>query len=168
MSAVDFVGRPLATLLLARMRTEGLNVARLAVRLQVGRSYLSQLLRGVKPISAMDDEILRACADYLELPLVLAYVLAGKLVFGDFLDKASDLEVQLRLAIQQISESPIAMATGVGVSMLEDLPLPVSQLLVALYERAEQVSLLPRVSLNQLYVLSRPDPLFELRLNKTS
>lgn len=168
MGTVDFVGRPLAKLLLARMRNEGLNVAQLAARLQVGRSYLSQLLRGVKPISAMDDKILRACADYLELPLVLAYVLAGKLMFGDFLDKASDSEVQLRLAIQQISESPIATATGVQASMLLGLPLPVLQLLVALYERAEQVSLLPRVSMNQLYVLSRSDPLFELRLNKTS
>lgn len=168
MKVVDFVGRPLATLLFARMRQDELSIAQLACRLGVGRSYLSQLLRGVKSMAALDEQILRACAGYLNVPLVLVYVLAGRLRFDDFLDKAVDAEAQLTKALVQIGESPVAASTGVAVPMLCELPVQVQRLLVVLYERAEQVSLIPRVSLSQVYVLSRSDSSFELRLNRTS
>lgn len=168
MKQLDFVGRPLATLLLVRMRQDSINIAALASRLGIGRSYLSQLLRGIKSIAALDEQILRACAEYLNVPLVLVYVLAGKLVFDDFLDKAVDTETQRRTALMQIGESPIAATTGVAEPMLQELPEQVQRLLIVLYERAEQVNLLSRVSWSELYVMSRSDPAFELRLNRLS
>lgn len=168
MKVETFVGRPLATLLFARMRQDELSIAQLASRLGVGRSYMSQLLRGGKSIAAMDDQILRACASYLNVPLVLVYVLAGRLCFDDFLVTTVDGAAQLEKAVAQIGESQIAASTGVAVQMLSELPVQVQHLLVVLFERAEQVSLLPRVSLGQLYVLSRPDSSFDLRLNRTS
>ena len=80
----EFEGRQLAALLHAKMKRDDLSLKQLANRLFVGGSYLSQLLRGVKPMAAVSDGFLRSSAKFLEMPVVLVYLLGGRLQSADF------------------------------------------------------------------------------------
>jgi transcriptional regulator with XRE-family HTH domain len=68
----EFVGRGLIEMLRARMGKDDLSLTQLAKRLQVGGSYLSQLSRGVKPLTSVSEQFLRSCAEYLDKPVVLS------------------------------------------------------------------------------------------------
>lgn len=164
--AMKFVGRPLCTLLLAKMQLDELSVAQLAKRFSIGRSYLSQLLRGTKPLAAVSSDFLKDCAVYLGIPVVFAHVLAGRLTLDDFLVTSADPVQALDGAIQVIAGSGVAAATAVDAEMLTAMPVPVKQLMVLLYERSENVSLLPKANAQHLYYLCQQETPFQRRVNK--
>ena len=150
----EFKGRPLAAILRSRMRDGGLSIAELASCLMVGQSYLSQLLNGKKPLSAVGDDFLRRSADFLGMQVVLVYLLAGRLKAADFFQSPAALGSDIAKALTEICRSNIAVDTAVDV-------------LVLLYERSEGVVLLPaRLSHNEVAAFGQPHVPFEIRLNK--
>ena len=163
----EFVGRPLTVLLRTRMRRENLTVEQLAKRLQVGHSYLSQLSCGTKPLASVSDKFLRACGEYLEMPVVLVYLLAGRLAAKDFWISPMTLDNQMSVALQHIGSSSTAAETAVDTEMLLGLQDEVKLLLVLLYERAEGIILLPaRVGQGEIDAMGQSRVPFEVRLNK--
>lgn len=163
----EFKGRPLADILRLRMRDGGLSIAELASCLMVGQSYLSQLLNGKKPLSAVGDDFLRRSADFLGMQVVLVYLLAGRLKAADFFQSPAALGSDIAKALTEISRSNIAVETAVDVATLSGLPERVKLMLVLLYERSEGVVLLPaRLTHNEVAVFGQPHVPFEIRLNK--
>lgn len=163
----DFMGRPLAELLRSKLRRDGLSLAQLAKRLGVGQSYLSQLSCGAKPLSSVSESFLRKCATYLGIPVVYVFLLSGRLQFRDFFSSPVTLAMQIEKALVQISCSDIGLEAGVDTSVLASLPDAAKLLIVLLYERAEQVQLLPsRVGKAEIERIGQLRVPFEIRLNK--
>lgn len=163
----NFVGHPLIELLRTKMRRNDLSLTQLAKRLQVGHSYLSQLSSGKKPLSSASDRFLRVCSEYLEMPVVLIYLLAGRLQTKDFFISPLTLDMRIDCSLEQIARSSIGAEASVDAGMLIGLPSPAKLLVVLLYERAEGVCLLPpRVSEGEVEALGRAFVPFEVRLNK--
>jgi transcriptional regulator with XRE-family HTH domain len=151
------------------MWQDGLSQRQLAKRLGVGASYLSQLTRRAKPLSGVSELFLRSCAEYLEIPLVLVYLLAGRLKANDFFVSPAAFDVQLTAALELIGGSSIAAETAVDARLLTELPAAAQLLIVLLYERAENVLLLPtRVSQGEVEALGGVRVPFQVRLNKLS
>ena len=163
----EFTGRPLTVLLRTKMRHENLTVEQLAKRLQVGHSYLSQLSGGTKPLASVSDKFLRACGEYLEMPVVLVYLLAGRLQAKDFFISPMNLGNQINIALQHIGNSNAAAETSVDTEMLLRLQDEVKLLLVLLYERAEGIALLQtRVGHGEIDAMGQSRMPFEVRLHK--
>lgn len=127
---------PLAALLYQRMKSEDVSVSNLAEQVGVAQSYLSELLRGDKLFLRLDEERLRAIASYLRVPTVIAYLLAGKLRYADFVEPSIDVDAQLTLAMASIARSPFGLETAVSHQMLAGLPLEVKLLLTLMYQSA--------------------------------
>lgn len=164
----DFEGRALAVLLRAKMRREDLSLEQLANRLLVGGSYLSQLLRGLKPMAAVSHGFLRASAEYLEIPVVLVYLLAGRLQAADFFVPPLNWQHHVDEALREVAASNIAAETAVNSEMLLALPDAVKLLVVLLYERSEHVLLLPkRIKASEIEALGQSYVPFEVRLHKS-
>jgi hypothetical protein len=164
----DFQGRALAVLLQAKMRRDELSLALLARRLVVGTSYLSQLLRGVKSLAAVNDEFLRASAEYLEMPAVLVYLLAGRLQAPDFFVSPVSWQHHVDEALREVAASNVAAETAISSEMLMALPDAVKLLVVLLYERSEHVLLLPkRIEASEIEALGQSYVPFEVRLHKS-
>lgn len=137
--------RPLAVLLGARMKQDGLTLDELAARLSIGQSYLWQLLRGVRRTEVAGDDFLRAAAAYLGVPAVTAYLLAGKLRADDFFEVPTDgWSSCLEVALRKIAESRFAEDAAVTHTALSCLPAEVKLLLVQLFEHATGIVLLPK------------------------
>jgi hypothetical protein len=163
----EFIGQPLTELLRSKMRRDNLSFTELAKRLQIGQSYLSQLSSGAKPLSSVTDSFLRACAEYLGIPVVHAFLLAGRLQYQDFCVAPESIEEQIKGALTNISQSNLAMKNAVGEAMLTALPRAIQVLLIQLYERAEQVTLIPAsVSLSEIERIGQLQAPFEVRFNK--
>lgn len=163
----NFVGQPLAELLRLKMRRDCLSLTEQAKRLNVGQSYLSQLSSGAKPLSSVSDSFLRKCAEYLGIPVVHAFLLAGRLQYQDFCQAPESVEERIKEALTEISRSSLAMESSVGTAMLTALPHAAKLLLIQLYERAEHVSLLPmRVSSSEIERIGQMRAHFEIRHNK--
>nr|MBL8412054.1 helix-turn-helix transcriptional regulator [Dechloromonas sp.] len=128
--------QPLAALLQQRMEYENVSVTNLARRLGVAQSYLSELLRGDKSFQRLDEERLRAVANYLHVPAVIALLLVGRLRHTDFVEPAIDVDTQLSLAMAAIAQSPVGLETAVSQQMLDLLPREVKLLLALIYQSA--------------------------------
>jgi transcriptional regulator with XRE-family HTH domain len=160
-------GRALIERLRTRMRQDELSQNQLAKRLGVGASYLSQLTNGAKPMSGVSELFLRTCAEYLEIPPVLVYLLAGRLQAKDFFVSPKTFEQHLNNALELICCSSIAAETAVDAGLLTELPAAAKLLIVVLFERAENVLLLPsRVRAGEVEALGSARVPFEVRLNK--
>lgn len=165
----NFVGYALTERLRMKMLQDSLSQRELAKLLRVGASYLSQLTSGAKPIAGVSELFLRSCAEYLEIPPVLVYLLAGRLQAKDFFVSPIAFDVQLNAAIEQIGCSSIAAETAVDARLLTELPAAAQLLIVVLYERAENVLLLPqRVRAGEIEALGSVRIPFQVRLNKPS
>lgn len=164
-----YIGRALIERLKTRMRHDDLSQNQLARRLGVGASYLSQLNGGVKPVTGVSELFLRSCAEYLEIPPVLVYLLAGRLQAKDFFVSPTTVEQHVNTALELIGSSSIAAETGVDAGLLTELPAAAKLLIVVLFERAENVLLLPtRVSQGEVEALGGVRVPFQVRLNKPS
>lgn len=166
---VFFIGRELTERLRTKMLQDGLSQRQLAKRLRVGASYLSQLNSGAKPVTGVSELFLRSCAEYLEMPLVLVYLLAGRLTAKDFFSSPATFEKHLNAALVRIGSSSIAAETAVDIELLTELPAAAKLLIVLLYERAESILLLPpRVRSGEIEALGSAHVPFSVRLNKLS
>jgi transcriptional regulator with XRE-family HTH domain len=157
--------RPLAVLLGAKMRKDGLTLEDLASRLSIGQSYLSQLLRGVKRMDAAGDAFLRASAEYLGMPAVTAYLLAGRLTAADFFEVPGDGWLgYLNEALRKVAESRIAEDAAVTHAALSELPAEVKLLLVQLFEHATATVVLPkRLSVSDISNFGKLSVPFQVR-----
>ena len=163
----EFVGRPLIELLRAKMRREDLSLKQLARHLQVGQSYVSQLSCGAKPLSSVSDQFLRGCAEYLGMPVVLIYLLSGRLQSKDFFIPPTNMDLLVDCALEQIGRTTIAAETAIDFTILSRLPMAAKLLIVLLYERAESVLLIPRrVGRGEVEAMGQSSVPFEVRLNK--
>ncbi len=164
----EFVGRGLIELLRTKMGQDDLSLAQVGHRLKVGGSYLSQLSRGTKPLASVSEQFLRGCAEYLGIPVVLVYLLAGRLRAKDFFISPMTMEMRIDSSLEQIAKSKIGAETAVDAGMLIGLPYAAKFLVVLLYERAEGVRLLPqRVSTGEVEAVGQAYVPFELRMNKS-
>jgi transcriptional regulator with XRE-family HTH domain len=163
----NLFGNALTERLRMKMLQDCLSQRELAKQLRVGASYLSQLTSGAKPISGVSELFLRSCAEYLELPPVLVYLLAGRLKAKDFFVSPESFEQHLNAALVQITNTRIGAETAVDAELLTRLPVSTKLLIVLLYERAENVLLLPaRVCKGEVEVLGGIQVPFQVRLNK--
>ena len=136
--------QPLAELLKAQMEKDELTLGELAHQLGIGRSYLSQLLRGYKRTTAASDNFLRASARYLGIPPVTAQLLAGKLSAQDFFAAPPcEWEACIDCALYLVSRSRFATNAAVTPGLLAVVPLPIKLLLIQLFENATGTVLLP-------------------------
>lgn len=129
-------GRALASQLESRMNEGGSTVTAIAKQLGISQSYLSQLLAGDKAFTGMDNQVLRVIANFLGIPPVICFLLAGKLQNTDFIDPGVELNDQVKRALGVIAESPYALEAAVNAKELTELPESVKLFLVLLYQAA--------------------------------
>jgi len=165
MNEGKYDGRSLAALLGARMRSDGVSVKDLAIRLGISQSYFSQLLNGDKPITAVNDEFLRRSATYLELPAVISYLLAGRLRSEDFFEAPQSFPALLASALKVVSTSRHAQEVVVTFEQLTALEAPIQHLVVLLYEVATGAELIPgRVGWRSVDLAGQRRMPFEVRV----
>ncbi len=119
------------------MRERSHTVSQLAAHVGVSQSYLSQLLNGDKAMDAVSDQHLRRFAEYLGMPPIGAFVLAGRLELADFIEDIPTFEEGISRGLASISSSPSAAEAGVDLTDLERLPVPMKVLIVLLHQRAQ-------------------------------
>lgn len=162
-------GQSLLDLLQFRRRRDDLSMSQLGNKLGIDSSYISQLFSGKKRLAALNQSAYRKIAEYLDLPVVICYLLAGKLVPSDFFVRQSEYRAALDLALETIARSQQAMSASVSLQQLVALNEPVQLLLVMLYESAEGGCLLPeRVTRSRLESFSELCVPFEVRFNVTT
>lgn len=144
------IRNPLIAILAARMGCEGLSVSSMAARLGISQGYMSQLLREDKLVTATNDEFIRRCAQYLQLPAVTCFLLAGRLVGSDFYELTMPFERQLEEALSSVARSREARECAVSHEQLLELPTTSQHLLVLLHEKAYGIELMKRVTADEL------------------
>ena len=123
----------LAGMLVAHMSTRQVGVSKLAGMLGISSSYLSQLLSGDKLFASARDDVLRSAAAVLELPPVVAFLLAGRLRHSDFVEPDVSLERELAVAMLELARSPRALEVAVSQDELRQLPRNIQHLLALLH-----------------------------------
>ncbi|NMF86936.1 helix-turn-helix domain-containing protein [Aromatoleum petrolei] len=136
MSGQGTAGTALAARLREKMHASREGVTSLAQRLHVSQSYLSELLRGDRPMQGLRDEVIREIAAYLEVPPVVCFLMAEKLRHADFVAPPTSWTVELNKAMEVLAASPQGLEAVVTAEDLKGLPEPAKRLLVALYEYA--------------------------------
>lgn len=137
------VGHPLSALLVQAIERQGATISKLAAELGISQSYLSELLGGDKSFSKLDDELVRAMAQCINIPPIVAFILSGKLCHQDFIDGAIRLEDRLQGAMYKVGESSYALEAAVTIPTLMKLPTEVKLLLVLVFQEATGDSLIP-------------------------
>ena len=119
-------------------------------------------------MAAVSDGFLRASAEYLEIPVVLVYLLAGRLQAADFFVPPLSWQHHVDEALREVAASNIAAEPAVNSEMLLALPDAVKLLVVLLYERSEHVLLLPkRIKASEIEALGQSYVPFEVRWQKS-
>lgn len=98
------------------------------------KGYLLQLQHGLREIPRISDEVVRAAAAYLGVPVIVARVAAGQISLGDFAMQDERWEARVKNAIEFINADPsysLLLPPG-----LETLPMQVKVSIISLYERA--------------------------------
>lgn len=161
-------GQPLLDLLQAKLHSDSITLAQLGELLGLSQSYISQLLSGDKPVSALQRDVIRRIAGFLDMPTVLCELLGGRLEASDFFSVRDKYAHALEYALQTVAASNSAMESAVRLDDLLALPDSVKLLLVLLYELAEHVVLLPgRLTRSQCETLSQLWVPFEVQFNTT-
>nr|WP_313036634.1 helix-turn-helix transcriptional regulator [Achromobacter ruhlandii] len=131
-------GHHLRLALRAAMHQRSHSISYVANCVGISQNYLSELMRGDKPLENVSDKHLRAFATYLGVPPVAGFVLAGRLDASDFLEEVPPLEERLATALSTVCASPSAAEAQIQESDLATLPVPVKMLIVLLYQQAQQ------------------------------
>lgn len=159
-------GRPLATLLTAKMRRDGYSVSALAARLGISQSYMSQLLAGEKPFTSANDAFIRNCADYIDQPVVIGFLLCGKLKMRDFFETPKEFPERLDDALKIVSKSAFAAEAAVDLDQLRALSTSVQMLIVLTFENATGDELIAgRATRGTLGAAGQSRMPFEVRVN---
>lgn len=127
MALINQEGRALARRLLDKIRKDQVSQSELAVRLGISCGQLSKLLRGRSSFARVSDGVLRAVADYLQMPVVQCFVLSGRLRHADFLETTGQ---SLSAAMEGVARSEQAVGLSLVAEDLQVLPQDV-QLLIA-------------------------------------
>lgn len=101
---------------------------------QARSGYLLQLQKGLREISRIPDEVVRAAARYLGVPVIVAKVAAGQISLGDFAMQDERWQARVKNAIDFINADPsysLLLPPG-----LETLPMQVKVSIISLYESA--------------------------------
>lgn len=139
---IEQKGHHLRLALRTAMHERSHGTSYVAKQVGISQSYLSELMRGDKPMEQVSDKHLRAFAAYLGVPPVAGFVLAGRLDASDFLEVIPSLEERLANALSKVCASPPAAEAQIQESDLVTLPMPVKMLIVLLYQKTQQVDLL--------------------------
>src|SRR5690606_28387943 len=105
---IEKKGHPLRLALRAAMYERSHGTSYVAKQVGIGQSYLSELMRGDKPMEQVSDKHLRAFAAYLGVPSVAGFILAGRLDASDFLEVMPSLEERLEKTLKLVCASPSA------------------------------------------------------------
>ncbi len=160
-------GQALADLLASKLRTEGRTVSEIARRLGISQGYLSQLLNGDKEFAGVSDEFIRRCAEFLSLPVVVCFLLAGRLSAQDFFEAPCEFSRYVEKALRTIANSRYAMEAAVTYRQLASAPPQMQRLIVLLYETASKTELIPgRVKWNSVETFGKPRVPFRVRVVK--
>ncbi len=138
---IEKKGHQLRLALRAAMYQRSHSTSYVANHVGISQSYLSELMRGDKPMEHVSDRHLRAFAAYLGVPPVAGFVLAGRLDASDFLEEVPPLEERLAKALSTVCASPSAAEAQIQEGDLATLPVPVKMLIVLLYQQAQQTDL---------------------------
>lgn len=79
---------PLMPFLAGEARNRGHKPYDLASHLGIGYAYLTQLLRGLKPVNRISRKTLIAAAKYLDVPVAQVYLWAGAIQPEDFIHES--------------------------------------------------------------------------------
>ena len=134
MHEINHTPRPLANRLADKLRRDGGTVKTVAQHLGISQSYLAQLLGGDRDFAAADIEVLRKAAEYLNLPPIICFLLAGKICNADFYESRMELDTQVDRVLSMVAESPSGLEAAVDATELHTLPAKAKLLLVLLYQ----------------------------------
>ncbi len=136
--------RPGATLIswfFAKANAEGHSLSQLAEHLGVTYSYISQLRGGTRQTPHISEMLSTAAATYLGVPRIAVLFAAGIVQLEDYYDDLATLKTRVNAAITAMRSDPqwgpLVPADISGQSY------EYKRLLVLLYERATQQTLLP-------------------------
>ena len=161
-------GRPMARLLTTRMLLDGYSASSLAARLGISQSYMSQLLAEKRSFASANDAFIRNCADFIDQPAVIGFLLCGKLKMRDFFEAPKEFPERLDDALKIISKTAIAAETAVDLEQLRALSSSVQMLIVLAIENATGEELIPgRTTRAALESAGQSRMAFEARVNKT-
>lgn len=136
-------GRVLASRLRERMYEQDHRVKDVAEILAISPAYLSQLLAGDRHFSSVSDALIRRIADYLRLPPITCFFLAGRFKADDFLVPDAESERLLSRALRFVCDSSFAVEARVDYQMLQRAPTELQSLVLSLYQTATNAQLIP-------------------------
>lgn len=136
-------GRVLASRLRERMYEQDHRVKDVAEILGISPAYLSQLLAGDRHFSSVSDQLIRRIADYLRLPPITCFVLAGRFKTDDFLVPDAESDRLRARALRFVSDSSFAVEARVDYQMLQRAPVELQSLVLSLYQTATNAQLTP-------------------------
>lgn len=84
----DVTSSPLMPFLAGEAHNRGHGPRDLASNLNIGYAYLTQLLRGLKPVNRISRKTLIAAAKYLDVPVAQVYLWAGAIHPTDFVHES--------------------------------------------------------------------------------
>lgn len=135
---------PLMRMLYKKMHEEGMEPPQLARILGISHSYLRSLLnenRATNGPRGLDSATIRRAADFLEMPVVTAYVLAGILAPEDFFYKPT-LADSVEAAYHDMENNGLWAAFAPSKRTWAKLPKHVKLTIAVLYEQVANKSFL--------------------------
>lgn len=139
-NAIDSpIGAALIAALWERMGEQAHTPKELAESLGITYVYLMALARGEKPIQQVSREVLKRAADYLNVPVAQAYLLAGALTPEDFV-----LMPSLDERIARVREAMAHDAMWCGLALSDEVwrktPQEARLLICMLYEQSAKTT----------------------------
>jgi len=144
-----FPGAALMDALLTKANKEGITPRELASLLGISAAHLSFLSSGRRRVSKLDDEVLRAAAEFLGKPLVEVDHLAEKRSLEDYYYQA-DLDQRLDQIRECMKVDPIYGSLCLSNKMWSELPREAKVLIGTMYETHARTNLLPRPKLRPI------------------
>lgn len=144
-----FPGAALMSALATKAEKEGISTRELANLLGISTAHYSFLTSGRRRVSKLDDEVLRAAAEFLGKPLVEVDHLAEKRSLEDYYYQA-DLDERLEQIRQFMKADPIYGSLCLSSKMWSELPREAKVLIGTMYETHARTNLLPRPKLRPI------------------
>ncbi|WP_157273811.1 hypothetical protein [Thiobacillus denitrificans] len=135
---------PLMRMLYRKMHEEGMEPQGLAAQLGISYAYLRSLLnenRSSDGPKGLDKNVIRRAADFLEMPVATAYVLAGILEPEDFFYKPT-LAESVEAAYQDMVNNGLWAGFAPSEANWKRLPRHVKLSIAVLYEQVASKSFL--------------------------
>jgi len=144
-----FPGAALIDAIQKKADSEKMKPREVAALLGISPAHYSFLTTGRRRVSKLDDEVLRAAADFLGKPLVEVDHLAEKRKLEDYYYQG-DLEERLDKIHEFMKADPIYGSLCLSKKMWAELPTEAKVLIGTMYETHARTSLLPRPKLRPI------------------